>query len=199
MSFHDVRFPVDISFKSNGGPEFSTSVAQLGSGYEQRNINWSKSRNRYNVSWGVKTNEQLQALISFFYARQGKAYGFRYKDWSDFISARTLIGTGDAGGETEYQIFKQYNSGAENYIRNLNKPIEATVQAWINEISTTAFTVDDETGLITFNSAPPENEWVEVACEFDVPVRFDIDYLPTSLDEYNNNSALDIRLLEVRV
>ena len=71
-SFHEVQFPCDISYGSSGGPEFSTDVVITHSGYEQRNINWSEARARYNVTHGVKTQSQLDVLIAFFRARCGR-------------------------------------------------------------------------------------------------------------------------------
>ncbi|MBY0355033.1 MAG: DUF2460 domain-containing protein, partial [Rickettsiales bacterium] len=75
MSFVEIQFPADISYGSSGGPTFSTDVIEAFSGFEQRNINWSAARARYNVAHGVKTQSQLDELIAFFRARQGKAIG----------------------------------------------------------------------------------------------------------------------------
>ncbi|MFN9789781.1 MAG: DUF2460 domain-containing protein, partial [Holosporales bacterium] len=55
MSFHPVLFPVDISYGSAGGPQFSTDVVETISGFEQRNVNWSQARLRYNVAYGVRS------------------------------------------------------------------------------------------------------------------------------------------------
>lgn len=67
--FDNVRFPVDIAYGSSGGPEFSTDVVTTFGGHEQRNVNWSGARARYNIAWGVKTQAQLTALTAFFRAR----------------------------------------------------------------------------------------------------------------------------------
>ena len=71
MSFLETRFPDSIAFGSSGGPEFNTSVAVMRSGIEQRNINWSKCRLRFNVLNGIKTQKQLEELLSFFYTKKG--------------------------------------------------------------------------------------------------------------------------------
>lgn len=76
MSFTEIRFPENISYGSAGGPEFSTDVVTTHNGCEQRNINWSHARTRYNIAYGVRSNEQLLELITFFHARKGKAIGF---------------------------------------------------------------------------------------------------------------------------
>ncbi|OCA05721.1 TIGR02217 family protein [Wolbachia endosymbiont of Trichogramma pretiosum] len=95
MSFTEIRFPENISYGSTGGPELSTDIVTTHNGCEQRNINWSRARARYNIAYGVRSNEQLTELITFFQARKGKAIGFRFKDWSDFTVINQEIGIGD--------------------------------------------------------------------------------------------------------
>ena len=46
-AFHEVLFPVDIAIKSAGGPERKTEIVTLGSGREERNGRWARSRRRY--------------------------------------------------------------------------------------------------------------------------------------------------------
>lgn len=111
MAFVEVRFPTDIAYGSAGGPEYSTDIVITQSGYEQRNVNWSQARARYNVAHGVKTQEQLDTLIAFFRARKGRADGFRFKDWTDYQATAQRIGTGD-GAMTAFQLKKNYSSGS---------------------------------------------------------------------------------------
>jgi uncharacterized protein (TIGR02217 family) len=82
--FHEVRFPDNIAYGATGGPEFATTVVATGSGHEKRNVNWSEARGRWDVASGLKKQAQIDELIAFFRARRGKAYGFRFKDWTDY-------------------------------------------------------------------------------------------------------------------
>ena len=127
MAFHEERFPVDISYGSQGGPIRKTNIVQLDSGYEHRNTNWQHSKRRYNVNYGIKTYNQIHTVIEFWEARMGPLYGFRYKDWADFKScAPTLsitntdqtIATGD-GTTTVFQLIKTYTSGDQTYTLSL--------------------------------------------------------------------------------
>ena len=86
MSFHEVRFPTDISRGAQGGPERRTDVVVLGSGYEERNSRWADSQRRYNAGYGVKTLDQLYTVLSFFEERRGRLYGFRWRDHADWTS-----------------------------------------------------------------------------------------------------------------
>ena len=95
MAFHEVQFPTDISFGAVGGAEFKTMIVTHDSGHERRNIDWSIARGEWDVVHGLEDQADIDALITFFRTREGRAHGFRFKDWSDFALARQNIGTTD--------------------------------------------------------------------------------------------------------
>lgn len=199
MSFHEVRFPVDIAYGSGGGPEFHTDVVVLASGHEQRNSNWADARARYNVAHGVKTQAQLEALIAFFRARRGRAYGFRFKDWSDYMATAQTLGTGD-GSATAFSFVKRYQSGSVIAVRTIRKLVSGTVKIYLDGVEQTGgFSVDLNQGAVTFAAPPGLGVVVAADYEFDVPVRFDTDRLSATLDAYGSHSWMDIPLIEIRV
>lgn len=198
-TFHEVQFPTDISYGSSGGPEFSTDIVITQGGYEQRNINWSDARARYNVAHGVKTQSQLDVLIAFFRARQGRAYGFRFKDWSDYSATGENIGTGD-GVETQFQLTKAYVSGSTTVQRDIKKPVDNSVSIYVDSVlQESGLTVDITNGMVTFTSPPAASAVITADFEFDVPVRFDTDRLSAILDSYGVNSWNDIGIVEIRI
>lgn len=198
MEFVETQFPTDISYGSSGGPEYATDVVVSTSGYERRNVNWQQARARYNVAHGVKTKDQLETLIAFFRARKGRAYGFRFKDWTDYKATET-IGVGD-GVQTQFQLIKSYVNGGVTEIRTIKKPVIATVQVYKNgALQSTGVSVDVTTGRVTFSTAPAAGQIITASFQFDVPVRFDTDRLSASLDAYGIHSWLDIPLVEVRL
>lgn len=198
MGFVEVQFPTDISYGSSGGPEYATDIVASVSGHEQRNINWEQARARYNVAHGVKTKAQLDSLVAFFRARKGRAYGFRFKDWTDYQASDT-IGTGD-GVKTQFQLIKKYTSGATTETRIITKPVAGTVQVYKNAVlQSSGFSINTTAGIVTFTTAPTAGQIIAASYQFDVPVRFDTDRLSASLDAYGIHSWLDIALVEVRV
>lgn len=199
MSFVEIQFPADISYGSSGGPTFSTDVIEAFSGFEQRNINWSAARARYNVAHGVKTQSQLDELIAFFRARQGKAIGFRFKDWTDYQAVAQNIGTGN-GSQTIFQLTKKYTSSV-TVTRVIKKPVNnATLKVYLNAVlQSSGYTVNYATGEITFTTAPGSGVAVTADFEFDVPVRFDTDQLDAAIDDFGTRSWSDIPLVEVRL
>lgn len=209
MGFHSVRFPVGISYGSQGGPSWNTSVIELASGAEERVSYWSRPRYVYDVSYGLKTIDDVYTLLAFFNARQGAAYGFRYKDWLDFTTASNgrsapaatdvQIGTGD-GATQAFQLAKTYTDAAATTTRVLEKPVSGTVVAALDGTPTTAFSVDHETGILTFTAAPGGSVVVTAGCEFDVPVRFSTGTernLRAAYEAFDSGTVPSIELVEL--
>lgn len=196
--FHDVRFPPDISYGASGGPGYSTSVITVASGHERRNSNWQASRGKWNVAHGLKKREQVAQLIAFFRARRGRAYGFRFKDWTDFQGLAQVIGTGNGSLKT-FQLVKNYASGGVIESRAITKPIADTVKLYRNGVLVTSgVSVDATTGVVTFTTAPANGVIVTADFEFDVPARFDTDQMDLTIETYALGSWGQIPVIEIR-
>ena len=200
MAFVEIAFPSDIAYGSAGGPKCSTDIVITHGGYEQRNINWSEARAKYNVAHGIKTQAQLDSLIAFFRVRKGRADGFRFKDWSDYKATAQTIGTGN-GTNKIFQLIKTYTSGSIVETRTITKPVAATIAVYVNAVlqAGAAYSLNLTTGKITFVTAPANTAVITADFEFDVPVRFDTDRLSATLDSYGVNSWNDIPLVEIRI
>jgi uncharacterized protein (TIGR02217 family) len=198
-NFHDVLFPVTISYGSAGGPGFLTTVLVLGSGHESRNINWAKSRAKYNATYGVRNNANLDAVLAFFYARQGQGYAFPYKDFRDYSVTGQILGTGNAGTKT-FDLKKTYTSGAYTYDRLNILPIANTVKIYFDGTEqTSGWTVNREAATVTFTSAPGTGVIITADFEFHVPVRFATDDLSQGVEPLEHGTMTDIQLIEVRI
>jgi uncharacterized protein (TIGR02217 family) len=198
-AFHEVQFPPKIAYGAAGGPEFNTSVTTTFAGFEQRNINWQKSRGRWDVSTGIKNKSDMDAVIAFFRARFGKAHGFRFKDWSDYQAVGQSLGTGN-GAQTAFQLVKLYDSGGYTYQRDIKKPVNGTVKIYLNSIlQSSGFTIDHTTGIVTFSSAPGAGVAVSADFDFDVPVRFDTDAISVRAEGPGQFVWDAIPIIEIRV
>ena len=210
MAFHDIRFPANLSFGSLGGPERQTEIVTLANGYEERNTPWEHSRRRYDAGLGLRSLDDVAALLDFFEARRGPLHGFRWKDWSDYRSAKASqainrldqrFGVGD-GVTLTFQLSKLYLSGMAEYIRPILKPIAGTViVALANDpkVEGEEFEVDPTTGLVTFAVAPDIGTILSAGFEFDVPVRFDTDRIQTSVASFQAGEVPNVPIIEVRV
>lgn len=198
MSITPIRFPDDIAYGSRGGPEFATSVTTTESGYEQRSSLWSSARMRYNVAYGIRSEAQLQTLLGFFRSRRGRFHGFRFKDWSDYRIISATLGQGNAV-RTSFQLIKDYSDGHTSSARPITCPVMGTVSVYLDGVlQSSGYSVDYNTGIITFATAPGSGVAIAADAEFDVPVRFDTDRLSIALEDYGLQAAFDIPLVEVR-
>jgi len=121
----------------------------------------------YDVAYGIRTMEQLSALIAFFRAMRGRFYSFCYQDNVDFSSAVAIayearaappltpldqqLGLGD-GLTFTFQLQKVYSTASQSQFRLITRPQPGSVRVAINAIETPFFTVDVTTGIVTFTT-----------------------------------------------
>ena len=211
MSFHEIRFPTGISLGAQGGPERRTDIVVLGSGYEERNARWADARRSYNAGYGVKSLNDLHAVIAVFEERRGRLHGFRWKDHADFRSSQPespptmldqVLGIGD-GLTTTFQLVKRYGGIHAPYDRQIRKPVAGSLLvavAGIAQLEGTSFDLDATTGLVTFRAGhvPSAGATVSAGFEFDVPVRFDTDKLEINLSGFHHGAIPNIPIVEIR-
>lgn len=198
-AFDDVRLPDDVEAGAQGGPGFRTTIIIMGNGTEQRNQDWVKARGRWNVAYGIQTKADYVGTLGFFYARRGRLTGFRFKDWSDFEGTNELIGLGD-GVNVDFQLIKVYSLLAGPYTRLITRPITGTVSVTKNDVVVLPadYTVDYDTGIITFDTPPATDVEVHATFEFDVPVRFDTDEFSLTLEATLAGAIGQLPILEIR-
>jgi len=212
MAFHEVRFPTQISRGATGGPERRTDIVVLGSGFEERNARWAHSRRNYNAGYGVRSLDDLNAVVAFFEERRGRLHGFRWKDQIDFKSCppeQSLssldqnLGIG-TGSRQAFSLCKSYGGLHDPYLRPINKPVPGSVVValdGVSQIEGSAFDVDALSGLVWFRPGyvPEPGVAVTAGFEFDVPVRFDADRLEINVSGFRHGAIPSIPIVEVRV
>ena len=199
MSFDEVRLPTKIEFGARGGPRFRTEVVVLGSGHEQRNAEWSASRARWDIAPGIQSAADLDAIIAFWYARQGRLRGFRFKDHTDFAATGQVLIAEVAGGETSAQLVRNYASGSGTYTRDITKPVAGSVQLYLDG-TPLASSVNTATGVVSFSALPAASPQVALTAdfEFDAPVRFDTDTLEIRQVTHARDAVEALPIVEIR-
>jgi len=208
-SFHDVRFPEDISFGSTGGSERRTEIITLAGGYEHRNALWKHSRRRYDAGYGIRSFDDISNVMAFFEARYGSLYAFRWRDWLDFKSCipsehirptDQSLGLGD-NEKTDFQLVKSYVSGGYRWDRIISTPVEDSVVVAVDGemvVVNTDFELDSTTGVISFLTPPDEGAEVTAGFIFDTPVRFATDTLDFNIASFKAGEITSIPVVEVR-
>ncbi len=190
--FLDISFPDAVARGATGGPGFSTNVVTLGSGAERRNIQWANARGEWNISTGIRTRVEMQAVIAHFYIVKGRGYSFRFKDWNDYQATDLPMAQVTP---TVWQLVKRYNIGGYEHVRTITKPVPGTVTCKIGGSPVAPASIDHLTGLVTFGSAPGSAP--TATFDFDVPVRFDTDKLPVQANAWDQQIVPQINLIEV--
>ena len=209
MAFHEVRLPARLAFGSTGGVERRTEVVTLGSGFERRSTPWAQGRRRYLIGATLRSLDDMAALTAFFEARQGRLYGFRFRDFADFRSCAPSgtiapldqsLGVGD-GVRTTFELSKRYGEGEAAPDRRIHKPVDGTVRVAVDgdEVDPSAFEVDLTTGVISLAAPLATGAAATAGFEFDVPVRFDADRIDVTLESFAAGRMAAVPLIEVRV
>ncbi|UDQ91926.1 DUF2460 domain-containing protein [Xanthobacter autotrophicus] len=211
-AFHEILFPLEVALGASGGPERVTEVVTTASGREERNTRQADSRRRWDAGYGVKTFVALAEIVAFFEERRGRLHGFRWRDRLDHSSAAPdgevsaldqLIGAGD-GARATFALTKRYGALHAPYLRAITKPVAGSVKVAVNGIEHVEgahFSLDAARGEITFSEGaiPPPSAVVTAGFRFDVPVRFDTDFLEVDLSAFAAGAIPRIPIIEIRV
>jgi len=203
MIIDAVRLPMDIERGVKGGPQFNTSVLMTDGGVTSTNQNWQYPLYRGAVGYGVQTREDLQDVMNFFWARRGRARGFLFRDWQDFLLVDEVLGTGD-GAIDDFQIVRTYGDTIAPFVRPITRPIESgtglpTLQVSIDGVQVGLSTWSLQTGGIVHFTVPPAlGEIVTINGAFDIPVHFATDNLETVMELEDVGSVPLFPIAEVR-
>jgi uncharacterized protein (TIGR02217 family) len=174
------RFPDDIAVGAEGGfPGWFLTIVQHAGGQETPHLDDPESLGRWNVARVVEVQGLHDAARRYFIRARASFHHFRFKDWKDYECARSgddegrLVGSG-----TLWTINKVYAAGDTfEYVRRLYRIVDGTDQIWRNGslmVRNTDYTIDEDTGEV-ISAVEWDGDTLEVACEFDVLCRFDMD------------------------
>jgi uncharacterized protein (TIGR02217 family) len=209
-SFHDVLFPLAVSFGATGGPERRNEIVALASGREKRNARLSQSRHHYDAGTGLRSLDDLHEVLAFFEARRGSLHAFRFRDPFDMKSCSPganpsaqdqAIGIGD-GATARFALVKVYGTGDDAHRRFVMKPVDGSLRIAVDGVekaSPADFSFDAATGEVVFTAGaiPADGGAVTAGYVFDVPVRFDAERLSVSLKAFKAGQIPSIPLIEV--
>lgn len=189
MAFYPIRIQQCEGFGFVGGPEFQTDIKNAQNGREYRNGDWSVCRHKYTAPFAYISNEAYLAIKEVFLVVRGRLHTFLYRDPADHVADNATFGIGD-GTQTIFQLSKLSQVGAATYSRVITKPVIEGLKIFVNGVQNVDVNVDPLTGLVTFIETPEFASELTWSGNFDVQVRFDIDYMPFSLDNANQNLGL---------
>ena len=144
MTFDDIRFPRASRAAQragrNGAPKSWCSALVR----EERNSRWADSRRRYNAGFGVKSLDDIHAVVAFFEERRGRLHGFRWKDHADFKSCpprsrlRSIRPSGRRRRDTRVPTGQDLCGGLRTYARTITKPVAGSVLVAVDGVARTS-------------------------------------------------------------
>lgn len=177
---YDYQSTATYSMRGNRLPVISSAGAIT-------NLNQYSIKGKWQVGNRKVQRAELDYLQSFWRARRGGLQRFRLKDWGDFattyngINDKGLLGSGTGNGVlSQFQLIKRYRPNGDSLDRIITKPVAGTVQVYLNgSLQATGWTVNNSTGMVTFDSAPAGGAVLRASFEFDVRVKFTGDFSRT--------------------
>ncbi len=146
-------FPVlpGLAWSVTKTPMWSTRIQPKVSGRENRAAYYSLPLWTFSLSYEflrANAKQELQQLVGFFNARQGRFDSFLYADPSDCAATGQLFGSGN-GNTSKFQLVRSLGGFAEPVIA-----LPGGLQVFVNGVLQPAVTVDASTGIVTFAAAP---------------------------------------------
>lgn len=183
INFIDYRLDDKVSYGFSGGPEWRTLSAQLRTtGIDLRRKKWTMPRHKFTIDFTKLHEDAFEELVAMTYVACGSWLAFRFKDVTTrngYLAEDEPLGTGD-GSSDPIQLVKTYVKGPRAFTRIIRLPLSPVIQD--EDDNVIAATVDPLTGLATPVGTWPAGKALRWNGEFDVPVYFQDDYNPISLD-----------------
>ncbi|MCF8462425.1 MAG: DUF2460 domain-containing protein [Rickettsiaceae bacterium] len=192
-NYHNVRLPDYIALCAKGGPHFFTKIATTNSAREVRLCERDFAIHKYIVKNCLLDSKKFQELNSFFRARYGMKYSFRFKDFSDFKVNNQLLEC-EKDSNTTYALIKAYGCPEFSYIRKINNAIESSIKIFIDTKPLESSNWLYKNGRILLNNPLSAEQTLTASFEYDVNVRFCHDYFDY---KYNNDGSVLVDNLEI--
>lgn len=207
----DRDFPRDVAMGCTVTAETRSEVVELASGGEERNQRWSRFRRNIDASLGIRSADDLAAVVGLFHEAGGRARSFRFQDWGDYTSPAApstpispgdqVLGTGD-GASVDFQVVKTYGSGPFAVTRAILLPRRAGFRVALDGVEElTGWSLATLGGVVTFDTPPAAGVTVSAGFAFDIPARFSADRLAVDYRFFTDPDGLgvvpDIALREV--
>ncbi len=200
LPFLDATLPEKISYGSVFTIGYANRSVESASGWRQVNIDWQQNRTFADCKYAVNDQAVLDELGNFFNSVFGSAYSFRVRNYTDYKSNK--ISEGDptfldqiivpaaTAGQTEAQLIKNYILAGQTVPKDIVKPMTGSVILGKNGGAfLTGWSINYDTGLITFSPALAENDQITAGFLYWTPMNFQTDRLPVTLTAFKSGDV----------
>lgn len=209
MQYIRAYIPACEGYGWEGGPGFDTRIVAMANGSERANANRDQPQHFYALPFSNLTQSQYAPIKQMHLNRKGRWGRFLFRDRLDDYADDELFAVAD-GVQDVYQLAKWSvieGVGFHNNIHAIYAPqddgsaVVSLDEITINGTPTSAFTLDPDTGLVTFDAPPAADAQLNWTGHFSRWVRFDQDRLPFSIDNKSAGQFVvngEIEILEIR-
>ncbi|NRB10793.1 MAG: TIGR02217 family protein [Rickettsiaceae bacterium] len=195
MNFHDIRLPDFITAYAITRPVFSTKIVKTKSGREIRSNDSSNLQHRIIIKNCILSAAEFQQFYSFFIARQGRRYSFRFRNYLNYQVFDQVIGEGD-DKTNKFQLMINYSDKIIPLQQKITKPILKTLSLAIDS-NTINTEVDKYTGIVTLNKPLKKGSKLTASFEYDLVMRFAQDDFDITYQPCGAVALSEIELIEV--
>lgn len=199
MTYIDQRLPSQIELNAvRRELEPGLTINQKANGRVTTNQRFSQSQLGYEITYPPQgySDSVITAVKNMYRATRGGNIPFRFRDFDPSMSqlSAEVIGTGD-GATTVFRCQKSWTVGSITQTRIITKPANPLAIYFDGVLQSSGYTVDYDTGNITFSPAVPNGVEVSITGYFDILVRFDKEYEAEGLTHWLE-AAQTLRLFE---
>jgi uncharacterized protein (TIGR02217 family) len=203
--YYDVELDICPGYGWQGGPTSLSEINKLRGGQEDRNWSVDVFTHEFNLPFlNIKDEDYLRKLKRAYMAFRGCTDSFKVKDWLDFEADFAQLEDSPGSTASDVQLSIPYDFGPASYRRDITKPDVATVHVYQADGSGNPVEmpgeVDGTTGIFTPDSAWTTGRQRWWSGEFFVPVRFNSEKLPVTIDSRSGDDLLingSVELIEV--
>lgn len=139
--------------------------------------------------------KDLEELYKFIALRNGPLNSFLIIDKADFSMEMEEIAIGD-GIQKEFKIIKNYNDEISSFTKQINFPLEQTIDIWIDN-KQVDFEYNLENSLLKLSNPPEIGQKIYASCQYYNRVRFYSYEIEYKQQKDGSFELADIELKEV--
>ncbi|QEK39750.1 DUF2460 domain-containing protein [Candidatus Sneabacter namystus] len=201
ITIQETLLPKFLSTFISGGPTFDTQVIRTFRGREARLARHRRPINKYVIDNCLLTHAQINLLLQFFCARQGKHNAFLFMDVADHMAENQQVIPSQQDDKSFY-LAKQYSDiqqkESQATYRIILTPIKETIRVLYEEkqLPEESFKFDTEKKLLVFKKEL-NPALIRTYFSFYIPVRFNNDQIEYESRIDNMVKVKNCSLLEI--
>jgi uncharacterized protein (TIGR02217 family) len=182
MTFLNQRLPTKVEIGAQLHDAEDIEIVATDGGFETRNARSSQSLRSFEISFpAAKYGDAVHdAVIAQYKVARGPLHEWRFRDFTNYRLTAEVIGAGD-GAATTFQITQSWTVDGNTESRPITRPVDPVQVFKGGVLQSIGYTVDYDTGVITFTVAPADGVAISVTGEFDLPARFDTAFSAAAL------------------